>query len=247
MTEVCVGDLERNTLSRLTRSQNDSYAPIWSPDGERVAFNNRDSGTEDIYVQVESGTRPKEKLWDARSVDATLADWSRDGRFLLFDGVPRPGGPHREIWLYDMDTRTAESLLRDDFDMLTPCLSPDGHLLAYVSDESGRNEIYLRSFPDLDRKWQVSTSGGRLPHWRSDGSELLFIAGAEGDLAFCVVSIASAQATLGIGVPTRLFAIAPDHLEIVPTAEHSRFLAVVQPAAPREPLLRVVLGWRAGM
>ena len=244
--EVWLGDLERSTLSRFTRNKNDSYAPVWSPDGQRLAFNNRDTGTEDLYVQLASGTRPKERVWEARTVDCDLSDWSSDGRSVLFTGVPRQGADQAQVWLCDMQTGAAHVLLQDEFDMSRPKLSPDGRWLAYVSNESGREEVYVRSFPDLEHKWRVSVSGGDLPHWRADGRELVFLGGANTERSLWAAAIAVTPAGLAVGEPARLFTLASDQLEVAPSADHARFLTVVQPGAQREPPLRLVLGWRPG-
>ncbi len=243
ITEIWVGELARGTLSRLTRSLNDSFAPVWSPGSDRIAFNNRDMGTEDLYIQAASGTRPKEKVLEASAVDAVLFDWSHDGRYLLFEGAPRKGTVRTQIWIHDLQAGEAHALIQDDYSAGAPALTPDGRWLAYASDESGRFEIYLRSFPDLERKFRVSTAGGAAPHWKSDGREIVFDGEPGGERAVWAASIAPSAAGLAIGEPTRLFAITADQLEIAPSPDHARFLVVVQPAELNEPPLRMIQGW----
>jgi Tol biopolymer transport system component len=136
LSEIWIGELDRGTISPLARGLNDSFSPVWSPDSSRVAFDNRDTGTEDLYIQIASGTRPKEKVLEAKTVDASLKDWSRDGRYLLFEGRPREGAVRSQVWVHDLQARSARALIADDYNAGNPSLSPDGRWLAYDSGES---------------------------------------------------------------------------------------------------------------
>ncbi len=246
LEQLWTADLSRRTISRLTRDQNDSYSPAWSPDGQRIAFDNRDSGTEDLYIQLAAGTRPKQLVWTAREVDSDLSDWSADGRYLFFTGSPRSGSPKNQIWVADLVRDSVRALLQDDFSQGDARLSPDGRWLAYSSDESGRFEIYLRSFTDLERRWQVSAGGGIAPHWRSDSRELLFENGSGGDRGLWSVTVAPSAAGITVGDPQRLFQWSPDVIGLTIAADHTRFLALVQPAATVQPPMRAILRWNRG-
>ena len=112
----------------------------------------------------------------------------------------------------------------------------------YRSDEAGNPEIFIRPFPALDRKWQVSRDGGQSPHWRADGRELVFLATA--DRAIYAVSVDATGPTPVVGSPELLFAPRSPLLGFAPTADHSRFLAGVVPPDLRSEPIRVVLGWR---
>jgi Tol biopolymer transport system component/tRNA A-37 threonylcarbamoyl transferase component Bud32 len=246
MTQLWAVGLARGTVSRLTRDQNDSYSPAWSPDGRHVAFSNRDTGTDDLYIQLAAGTRPKERVVAAREVDTNDVDWSADGRYLFFTGRPRAGRSDRQVWAADLQAGSARALLTGEFDQTYPRLSPDGRWLAYVSDESGREEVFVRSFPDLERKWQVSTGGGRRPHWRGDSRELAFTNDAGGEYSLWAVAVMPAGADLQLGDPERLFALPADVIDISAASDHQRFLALVQPIAAAEPALHLILGWNGG-
>jgi Tol biopolymer transport system component/tRNA A-37 threonylcarbamoyl transferase component Bud32 len=243
MSQLWTVDLARGTVSRLTRDQNDSYAPAWSPDGRRIAFGNRDTGTEDLYTQLAAGTRPKERVVAAREVDTDNVEWSADGRFLFFTGRPRAGRSDSQIWVADLQTGSARALLTGEFNQSSPRLSPDGRWLAYVSDESGRAEVFVRSYPDLDRKWQVSTGGGSRPHWRDDNRELVFANDGGGELSLWAVAVTPAGMDLKLGDPARMFTLPPDVIDLSPASDHRRFLALVQPNSPAEPALHLVLHW----
>jgi Tol biopolymer transport system component/tRNA A-37 threonylcarbamoyl transferase component Bud32 len=243
MSQLWTVDLARGTVSRLTRDQNDSYAPAWSPDGRHIAFGNRDTGTEDLYTQLAAGTRPKERVVSAREVDTDNVEWSADGRLLFFTGRPRAGRSDSQVWVADLQAGSARALLTGEFNQSSPRLSPDGRWLAYVSDESGRAEVFVRSFPDLDRKWQVSTGGGLRPHWRDDNRELVFANDDGGEISFWAVAVTPAGMDLKLGDPARMFTLPPDVIDLSPAADHRRFLALVQPNSPEEPALHLILGW----
>jgi len=246
MSQLWTVGLARGTVSRLTHDQNDSYSPAWSPDGQRIAFSNRDTGTDDLYLQLAAGTRSKELVVSAREVDTNDVGWSADGRFLFFTGRPRVGRSDGQVWVADLQAGSARALLTGEFDQTYPRLSPDGRWLAYVSDESGRAEVFVRSFPDLERKWQVSAAGGRLPHWRDDSRELAFGSDAGGEYSLWAVTVTPAGADLQLGDPVRLFTLPPDVIDMSPTADHLRFLALIQPNSAAEPALHLILDWNGG-
>jgi hypothetical protein len=162
---------------------------------------------------------------------------------LFFTGLPRAGTPNQQVWMLDTTVDSARVLLEGAFNQFGARLSPDGRWLAYVSDESGRNEVFVRSFPDLERKWQVSIEGGASPHWRKDGRELVFVSQIGTDRWMSSASIAATAAGVSIGEPQRLFRVPSDVVGISCSADHARFLALVQPAAAVEPPLRMVIGW----
>ena len=241
--QLWTADLARRTTSPLTRGQNDTYSPVWSPDGQRIAFANDDISIGDLFVEPASGTRPRQGLWKGRKVGAEPSDWSADGRYVFFTGTPRAGTPNRQVWMFGMTVDSARVLLEGEFNHSAGRLSPDGRWLAYVSDESGRNEVFVRSFPDLERKWQVSTEGGGSPHWRKDGRELVFLSLIGTDRWMSSASIVANATGVSIGEPQRLFRVPKDVVDITCSADHARFLALMQPAAAVEPAIRMVIGW----
>src|SRR5262249_42125034 len=112
-------------------------------------------------------------LFESRN-EVTPTSWSHDGRLLLFQ--IRDPGTRNDLWALTLPGDGKPTpFIKTDFNEETGRFSPDAHWVVYTSDESGRNEIYATPFPGPGRRWQVSTSGGTLPRWSADGSEIFFI------------------------------------------------------------------------
>ena len=133
------------------------------------------SGDFDLYVKVSSGATPEELLLEAPG-DQLATSWSPDGRFLAYNDTPK-GASQGDIWVLPLlGDRKPIPFVQTQFSEWDAHFSPDGHWLAYVSNESGRPEVYIAPFPGPGGKWQVSTAGGILPRWRRDGRELFYVA-----------------------------------------------------------------------
>src|SRR6266446_6209943 len=178
-SNIWLQDLSRDTSTRFTfGSEIDSY-PVWSPDGSRIIFG---SGN-DLYQEPVSGVKDAELL--LRSSEAPYADdWSRDGRFLLYEAFdPKTNW---DIWVLPLGGgKKPVPFLVTEFNEHAARFSPDGHWVAYDSNESGHYEIYVRSFAmnsagttvEASGKWQVSNGYGREPRWRGNGRELYYTGG----------------------------------------------------------------------
>lgn len=128
-------------------------------------------------MQAADGTGDAVRIATAE-VGGSYGSWSSDGRMLLFDRVDSSTG--NDIWMVGRDSGTApQPFLQTRFNEFSPRLSPDSRWIAYVSNESGRNEVYLRRFPDASAKRQISTGGGDVPAWSRDGRRLFFSNGEQ--------------------------------------------------------------------
>jgi Tol biopolymer transport system component len=135
-------------------------------------------------------------------LDIVATDWSADGRFLFYQVLndPRTG---RDLWVLPLtEDRKPFVWLNGSFEERHGQFSPDGRWVAYGSNESGRQEVYVRPFPKSDGQWQVSTAGGIWPRWRRDGKQLDYIA-PDGKLMAAPISVNGA--TLEPGAPVALF------------------------------------------
>ncbi len=175
---VWVFDLRRNLKTRLTFGAIDT-APVWSPDGSRVAFagylldtDGPDAGSK-IFSKKVNGEGQAEAMETAGSYK-TVTDWSPDGRFLLLD---HSYNALVQIYVQPLEgDRAAYPLLKSGYPERGGHFSPDGRWVAYASRESGKDEISIVPFPGPGGRLQVSSAGGRMPRWRRDGREIYFVA-----------------------------------------------------------------------
>jgi serine/threonine protein kinase len=246
--DIWVIDLARDLPTRLTFDPSRDVNPIWSPDGSRIAyFSIQRKG---IYQRAANGTGPEELLFVGTSI--ATSDWSSDGRFIFYSRIDEQTG--RDIWVMPLTgSRQAYPLFDSEFNEYRAQLSPDAHWLAYVSNESGRYEIYVQPFTADGRlgrdKMRISTGGGNQPRWRRDGRELFYIAADDQMMA---VDVQTSGATFKYGAPKALFKThmrwdTPMALGIQydVTADGQRFLitTMVGEAAP----VSVILNWTAGL
>jgi Tol biopolymer transport system component len=173
-SQVWVYDLTRETLTRLTFDGNRNYSSAWTPDGKRIAFQSNKEGASNIFWQLADGSGGLERLTKSEYTHNPIS-WSPDGQLLAFSEVNPDTG--FDIWVLRLRDRKAQPFLRTPSNESAPRFSPDGHWLAYVSNESGRNEIYVQPYPGPGGKWQISTEGGVEPLWNSNGRELFYRTG----------------------------------------------------------------------
>ncbi len=200
--DIWLQDLVNGRLTRLTFDAASDGVPIWSPDGERVAFASNRTGVLNLYVKSANGAGVEEVVVDSPNAKQTQ-DWSRDGRWLLYyEQDPKTG---RDLWALDMTRRNdpPRAVANTPAQEVLAQLSPDGRWMAYQTNESGRFEVVVQPFPDaVGSKWQVSTAGGVAPRWRADGKELYFLAP---DAKLMAVSVTATGASFESGTPVALF------------------------------------------
>jgi Tol biopolymer transport system component len=201
--DIWIFDLLRGGKTRLTFDPADDIDPVWSPDGTRITFTSDRSGTRNIYWKLADGSGPEELLLGGNEAAENVEDWSRDGKYLIYNFgssnhvvlrvLPLTGDRKPVTYL---DTRFASSESQ---------FSPNGRWVAYYSNESGKAEVYVQGFsldPSQPRgKWQVSTAGGELPRWSRDGKQLYYHFGTQ----FFAVDVKTDGPSFQAGVPKLLF------------------------------------------
>lgn len=221
---IWVFDVSTGHATQITFDPAGETAPVWSPDGSQIAFTSRRNNRTGLYRKVANGTGSEELLYQhTLGAQTILTDWSPDGRFLSFHS----GGVLYVVPL--SGAREAVELIREEYEAYAGRFSADSRLLAYVSDESGRNEVYVRAFDPssvrfspLGMKWQVSREREPIPrqddptlpsscyeesvcvepaHWRQDGKELLYVA-TDGTVMAAEITITP---TFQARTPMRLF------------------------------------------
>jgi eukaryotic-like serine/threonine-protein kinase len=236
-SSVWLMDLAFDRLSRLTTERRRDAFPLWSPDGSRIAFSSRGSDGESLHAIVADTGEMDEVLF--RSPESKhLTDWSLDNRFLIYAArSPKTG---MDLWMLPtMGDRKPQPFHQTPANESQGRSSPDGRWIAYVSDQSGSEEVYVRAFPPSEGRWQISTAGGTRPRWRSDGRELFFLS-TDGQLM--AVDVASGP-TPRYEAPRRIldvrgaddFAVSRDLRFLVPLPVNER----------RDRELHVVLNWAA--
>ena len=241
-TDIWIYDLSHDTLTRLTFEANSDY-PLWTPDGRRIAYRSTKSGTQNIFWKPADGSGTEERLATSQ-YNQSPTSWSSDGKTLAFYQIdPKTG---RDIWILAMEgNRKARPLLATPFEETGAVFSPDNRWLAYVSNESGRYEVYVRPVSGSGEKWQVSTEGGMEPLWAPSGRELFYRNGTK----VMAVDVATGSAFTA-GKPRLLFEGhfrlqgAGVRTEYDVTSDGQRFLMIQESgsqSAPRQ--LEVVMEW----
>jgi len=168
-------DLSRDALARLTFHSAIVWSPVVSPDASQLVYTwtRPGFGTGDLFETTTSGTGTPHVLWES-DTKKLADDWSPDGSTLLVD--VGSSGSRTDIWAVPMKGNGKPyPVIQTPFEETAVRFSPDGHFIAYTSDESGRAEIYVQTFPVSGQKWQISTEGGEQAQWRSDGKEIFYL------------------------------------------------------------------------
>ncbi len=244
--DIWVHDLIRSTKTRLTFTDRLEFWPAWSPSGQEIAYRlNTGGGATSLMRKAADGTGEAVALVEAE-VGMSSPDWSRDGRYLLYT-EHHPESTRADIRYLELQDDGGASepvtFLATAANERNPRLSPNGRFLADSSDESGRDEIYVRPFPSGEGKWQVSVNGGGDARWRRDGGELYYVEGT----TLMAVSVSTEQ-SFTLGQPHALFESSDlfrGWYDV--SADGERFLMVApleegEETAP--PRIRVVQNWQ---
>jgi dipeptidyl aminopeptidase/acylaminoacyl peptidase len=200
--DVWLLEADRGVPNRFTFDASLDSSPILSPDGSQLVFRSTRNGSYDLFQKPASGMVDEQPLLITSENENPL-DWSQDGRFLLYSTQNQKTAS--DIWaLPMMGERKPSAILQSTFDEIQGQFSPDGRWLAYASNESGRYEIYVRTFPEAGGKWQVSGAGGVQPRWRRDGRELFYVA-PDTRLMAVTLRLAPDAELLEAGAPVALF------------------------------------------
>jgi dipeptidyl aminopeptidase/acylaminoacyl peptidase len=246
---VWLSDLTRGGTSRIAFGGLVNAAPIWSPDGSRLIFRTNRNGAIEFYERSAAGGGEDRLVLPLEAYRTSISsqnlvstDWSRNGQIVFSAPGPTSGN---DLWLLTIAAgEKPVKFIGSDAEELHGNFSPDGRLVAYTSNESGKFQIYVETVPRSDRKWVVSTTGGYEPRWRSDGREIYYLSE---DRKLMAVAVGAGPS---FGVPAALFqthvpiGVTANRTHYVPSRDGQRFL--VQTATDRTgSQITVVVNWTA--
>jgi DNA-binding winged helix-turn-helix (wHTH) protein/Tol biopolymer transport system component len=234
-------DLSRGTKTRLTSGRGHHQVAIWQPDGRFVLFASILSDHPHISRIKSDGTGAVESVLETPGVREIAWSVCRDGQYVAYSRSPT--GSRDSVWILPLTgDRKPFALVQSQFTNTNPAFSPDCKWIAYHSNETGQDEVYITHFPDAARRYQVSTRGGDLPHWSSDGRELFYFSQPQSSMM--VVNVDEKAEELSLGSPRALFhlsGLVGSPFDV--TADGRRFLIAegYPPAGP----LTLVTNWQA--
>jgi eukaryotic-like serine/threonine-protein kinase len=242
--DIWAYDVARGLRTRITFDPADELNSVWSPDGSRLVFNSRRKGHLDLYQKDSSGAGTEEVLLQDNR-DKSPQSWSPDGRFILYTSSDPPTGDDLFVLPLSGD-RKPVPFLQTPFNEYDGQFSPDGRWVAYGSDESGKDEVYVAPFPGPGGKWQISTAVGTYPRWRRDGTEIFYLAP---DNKLMAAAVNGKGSKFEVGAVKPLFetrALDPTRNSFAVSADGQRFLINTDPQTSSAPIT-VVLNWAAGL
>jgi serine/threonine-protein kinase len=198
--DIWMLDVARGTLSRQTVESFEDETPVWSPDGRWIAYSSTRGNNDRLVFRLRSdGAGAEETLWKGTE-HIHVEDWTPDGKSLVVSSTQTAGSP-QDLFLLPLDgDRALKPLLRTRFSERAARVSPDGRWMAYCSDETGRDEVYVRPFPSLEGRYPISSGGGCQPVWSRKTAELFYRGGG----ALMTVPIAPGD-RFTAGSPQKLF------------------------------------------
>jgi serine/threonine protein kinase len=243
VADIWVSDLSRKSLSKLTFEPSSEGDPVWSPDDTQIVFssNRLGSGPVDIYRKPASGAGNDELILQSEGAKFPTS-WSQDGQLVMFEnwGSKTKAG----LWVLSLPDKQVKELLQATaYDIFQGQISPDSKFVAYTSNESARDEVYVQPITVNGEKWRISSNGGSSATWRRDGKELFYITN---DGKVMAVEIKSSQ-PFEIGVPRQLFQTAIKNLQrslcYSPSKDGQRFLINTYAEVSNPAPMTVVFNW----
>jgi Tol biopolymer transport system component len=250
--DVWIYDVARGIRGRFNFDASHDRNTTWSPDGRTIIFDSLRKGRRDIYRRPSDASTAEELLY-ADDSDKISSSWSPDGKSLLYFnlGNSKTG---QDVWVLPLapaagakgEAAKPFAFVQTPFNDLNGKFSPDGHWVAYASNESQRNEVYVAPFPGPGGKQQISVSGGNFPRWRSDGKEIFYVAP---DQRLMAAEVTARGNTVTVGQVRPLFGRVQTNRGYLydVSADGQKFLLAVQPEQTTSEPLTLVENWSAAL
>ena len=238
---VSLADLERGTVSRLTPPTESAGMAVWSPDGRRIAYLNVSNQTLVVRSLADGSSR---NFLASDHAYKRLEEWSRDGRYLLFDRLDATS--KWDVWLLPVEgDSTPRVVVRSAANEEQPRLSPDGRWVSFTSDETGVVETYVQAVGSAGLKYQVTSGGGGPWYWSRDGRSLVFQRADQPRALFRAAVQASQEFSLG--PPSMFMRLPEDYTYAYPTPDEKRFLLLRPAEKPERQTITVLQNWQAAL
>ena len=251
--DIWLIDASRGTNSRLTTHSSPDGYPVWSPDGDRIVFaSTRDDPRmtyDNLFVKMSDSSSDEQRIlkMDRPPIHQHPHDWSVDGQYVLFERFDLK--TRWDLWIFPVfGNRTPFPFLQTEFDELAGHFSPDGRFVTYASNETGRFEVYVRSFSGSAGKWQISVSGGAHPRWRRNGEEIFYISPGGALMAVTVKTKGRFEA----GSPSKLFDVPvrlrlPEQADPYAVAPDGQRFLVLSPDEALSTPITVTINWPSAL
>ncbi len=238
---VALADLERGTVSRLSAPNENATVATWSPDGRRIAY--LDESKETLVIRSLADGSSRSYLGSDHAYKR-LDQWTRDGRFLLYERLD--ASTKWDEWLLPVDgDSTSRPVVRSQFNDEFGAVSPDGRWIEFVSDETGIQEVYVRAVASEGLKYQVTNGGGGVVGWSHDGASLLFTRASQPGVVYRAPVHAAEE--FALGAPS-VFARLPDDLTSADAPADAKRLFVIRPAeTPLPQTVTVLQNWQSAL
>jgi Tol biopolymer transport system component len=228
---------------RLTSDEGDEISPVWSPDGSEIAYAWSRDGAPHVF-RLAVGDPEPELIVPHNGHVQFVCDWSPDGSTLVY--IDRDPVTWTDLWTVALDgDRKPVPWLQTRFQELDAQFSPDGHWIAYASNDTGRFEVYVQPFPGPGEKRRISVGGGRLPRWCLEGKEIVYV-DLEAEPGIIAVAVEGSGAEPAAS-PRTLFRLPSRVRSFDVTADGQRFLVNGNVDASSRTLVHVVVNWTAAI
>jgi eukaryotic-like serine/threonine-protein kinase len=235
--DIWIDDLRRGIATRATVRRTVDRNPVWSPDGETLAYNSSRPGKYETRLKpASSALAPDRSILDSSSP----LDWSSDGHFIVLSSGT---SPHRKTVVYSVAEKTIRPYADDSFGYESSRISPDGKWLAFICNLSGRDELYVDTFPVASHRVQISNAGAQWPRWSRNTQELFYV-DTTGELV--AVTVRAVTHAFDAGAPVPLFRLnngfaGYGNYDVSPDGQ--RFIVITRPEYERR-ALTLVTNWK---